>query len=290
MRYLAPAKINPFLSVGARRADGLHEIVSVMQAVSLSDTVSLEPAPALSISVAPPDAAPADETNLAARAARSLAGMHGLEPAVAIEIRKRIPAAAGLAGGSADAAATLLGLKAVWDLRVSRKALERIGAGLGADVPFCIRGGTAVARGAGEDLAVLSCPEPVWWVLGFADEGLSTGAVYDEYDRLGAGAVGDPYEVADALARGDLDRLGAALRNDLQTAAISLRPSLAKGADALSAAGAMAVLLSGSGPTWLGLARDEAYAHAVAAEVARGFARVEVVHSLRHGPKEITRV
>jgi 4-diphosphocytidyl-2-C-methyl-D-erythritol kinase len=286
MKLSAPAKVNVFLTVGARRQDGLHEIESVMQAVSLFDTVLLEPADSFEVSVSPAGAAPEDETNLALRAARAFASMH---PAggVNIAIEKRIPVAAGLGGGSADAAATLVGLNKLWDARVSKKALEKIGAGLGADVPFCVRGGTAAARGAGENLSVLPCPTKIWWVVGISGASLSTADVYEEYDRLGGGRVEDPYDVADALARADVERLAGSLRNDLERAALSLAPQVRSGRDSLGAAGALGVILAGSGPTWLGLARDEVHARAVADAVQGDFARVEVVHSVDHGPKVV---
>jgi 4-diphosphocytidyl-2-C-methyl-D-erythritol kinase len=287
MKLTAPAKINLFLSVGGRRGDGLHEIESVMQGVSLADEVTLAAADDFGLGVRPAGAAPDDETNLAMRAARAFAGMHGIDRAARIEIQKRIPTAAGLAGGSADAAATLVGLNQLWGVRVSKKALEKIGAGLGADVPFCVRGGTAAARGAGESLSALPSPKPVWWVLGISGASLSTADVYEEFDRLGGGRVEDPYDVADALARSDVERLASALRNDLEPAALSLAPQIRTGRDALGAAGALAVILAGSGPTWVGLARDEAHAYEVAGAVAHDFARVEVAHSVEHGPKEI---
>lgn len=275
----APAKINPLLTVGSSRSDGKHELVSVMQSISLADQVTLTDAPALAVT-----GVDVQGEDLAARAARTFAAARGRSPEVAIAIDKRIPMAAGLGGGSADAAATLVGLKALWDEAVSRKALEKIGASLGADVPFCIRGGTCVARGAGEDLDVLACPTPMWWILGIAAEGLSTAAVYAAFDDLGGGEVGDPWEVADALARGDALRLAGALRNDLEPAALSLVPGLAAGREALLAAGALRAILSGSGPTWLGLARDEEHARDVASS-AQGFARVEVASSVGHGAK-----
>ena len=286
MKLIAPAKVNLFLTVGARRGDGLHEIESVMQAVSLSDAVSLAPARDFSVTVSPAGAAPEDETNLALRAARAFNTLRD-SGAVAIEIEKRIPVAAGLGGGSADAAATLVGLNGLLDARVSKKALEKMAAGLGADVPFCVRGGTAAARGAGENLSVLPCPKPVWWVIGISGAHLSTADVYEEYDRLGGGRVEDPYDVADALARADWERLAVALRNDLERAALSLAPQIRSGRDALGAAGALNVILAGSGPTWLGLARDEQHAVSIAAAVQHEFARVEIAHSVDHGPKPI---
>lgn len=288
MRILAPAKVNVMLSVGARRADGLHELCSVMQAVSLADTLTIEPG-LWGLSVTPGDDVPVDDSNLALRAARTLASLHTVNEGVLIAISKLIPVAAGLAGGSADAAAALVGCKEVWGLAVSRKALEKVGASIGSDVPFCVRGGTAVVRGAGEDLAALAVGAPVWWVLGISDVALSTAAVYAEFDRLGGAALGDPYDVADALARADVVRLGAALRNDLEPAALSLLPSLEHGRETMLAAGAVAASLSGSGPTWLGLARDEAHAREVAAGCAGAFARVEVAHSVDHGPKVVRR-
>jgi 4-diphosphocytidyl-2-C-methyl-D-erythritol kinase len=284
MRLSAPAKVNLFLTVGSRRPDGLHEIESVMQAVSLFDTVTLEPASGFGVSVTPAGAAPEDQSNLALRAARAFAEMHPND-GVKIAIEKHIPVAAGLGGGSADAAATLVGLNKLWDTHVSKKALEKIGAGLGADVPFCVRGGTAAARGAGENLSALPCPFNVWWVLGISGASLSTADVYEEFDRLGGGRVEDPYDVADALARADVERLAGSIRNDLESAALSLAPQIRSGRDALGAAGALGVILAGSGPTWLGLARDQVHARAVAATARGDFARVEVVHSVDHGPK-----
>ena len=286
MKLIAPAKVNLFLTVGARRGDGLHEIESVMQAISLNDTVTLTPAHDFAVSVEPAGAAPDDETNLALRAARAFNVLHE-GSAVAISIDKRIPVAAGLGGGSADAAATLVGLNQLLETRVSKKALEKMGAGLGADVPFCVRGGTAAARGAGENLSVLPCPKPVWWVIGISGASLSTADVYEEFDRLGGGRVEDPYDVADALARADLDRLAGALRNDLEPAALSLAPQIRSGRDVLGAAGALNVILAGSGPTWLGLARDEAHAVSIAATVQHEFARVEIAHSVDHGPRSV---
>lgn len=281
----APAKINLFLSVGTRRAGGLHELVSVMQAITLADELTLTGAEHLQVTIEPPGVVPADGSNLVARAATTFALLRGREPAVGIHVHKRIPVAAGLGGGSADAAATLIGLKELWRAAVSRKALERVAQGIGSDVPFCVRGGTAVVEGTGEQLISLPVRTPLWWVLGIAEEGLSTGTVYERFDRLGGGGLGDPSALADALAKGDLDRVAAELRNDLGPAAVSLAPAIAGGGEALLRAGAIGALVSGSGPTWIGLVRDERHAHAVADGCAGAFARVEVASSLGRGPR-----
>lgn len=289
MRVEAPAKVNLFLTVGARRSDGLHELVSVMQAVSLADEVTLDDAAEWSVRVEPPGAAPEDEANLVVRAGRALADAQGVGRAAQVRITKRIPVAAGLAGGSADAAAVLVGLNRLWDARASRKAIEKVAASVGADVSFCVRGGTAAVYGAGESISSLPCPRPVWWVIGVPARSLSTAEVYASYDRLGGGALGDPYEVADALARGDPGRLGAALRNDLEPAASALDPSVGDGRAALLSAGALAAAMTGSGPAWIGLARDEEHARAVAAACAGAFARVEVARSVDHGARVVER-
>ena len=288
MKVLAPAKINLFLSVGARTPGGLHELVSVMQCVSLSDTLTVSVASGFSLDVTPPGSAPADD-NLVARAAGAFCSMQGVEPAFAFELTKTIPMAAGLGGGSADAAATLVGLNDALGAAVSRKGLEKIGASLGSDVPFCVRGGTAFVTGVGDELSPVVCAQPLWWVLGVSGAALSTADVYAEFDRLGGGTLGDPHEVADTLARGDIARLGSALRNDLEAPAVALMPALGSGRAALERAGALGVVLAGSGPTWCGLARDEAHARALAADCAGVFARVEVVESLTHGARVIER-
>ncbi|MBI4730253.1 MAG: 4-(cytidine 5'-diphospho)-2-C-methyl-D-erythritol kinase [Acidobacteria bacterium] len=285
MRVEAPAKINLFLSVGPRRASGLHEISSVMQAVSLADDLRLDPAAGLGLSVEPPGAVPGGEDNLAMRAARALASATGATDGAALRLAKRIPVAAGLAGGSADAAAALVGLNELWGCGLSRKALEAVGAQVGSDVAFCVRGGTAGIQGTGEILAPLACRLPLWWVIAVPGAALSTAEVYARFDDLGGPGLGDPWEVADALARGDLDRLAASLRNDLEPAAEALLPGLSGAREALLAAGAVGAVQSGSGPAWMGLARDEEHAREVAARAAREFARVEVAQSLSTGAR-----
>ena len=282
MKLEAHAKINLWLSVGPRRPDGYHEIVSVMQSVSLADELVVEEADALTLDVEPAGAAPEDASNLVAKAATAMLSTVGAGRGAALRLRKRIPVAAGLAGGSADAAAALVGLNELWRAGLSRKALERIGARVGADVPFCIRGGTAAARGIGEILSPLVVGAPMWWVLASDGTQLQTARVYAAADEAGVGILEDPHDLADALARGDVDAIGASLRNDLGPAALTLAPGIAAVADALRDAGAVAVVLSGSGPTWCALARDEEHASGIAADV-RGASWVQVVQSVSAG-------
>jgi 4-diphosphocytidyl-2-C-methyl-D-erythritol kinase len=285
MRVLAPAKINLWLSVGSRRGDGFHEIASVMQAVSLADEISMEPATRSTLTVEPDGAAPEDETNLVVRALTVFSAATGTSGDLAVVLRKRIPRASGLAGGSADAAATLVGLNELRAAGISRKALEKMGGQIGADVPFCVRGGTALAGGTGTDLSPLACLRQLWWVIASGGETLATPRVYEEFDRTPVANVEDPFELADALARGDLGRIGTGLRNDLYPAAVVLLPELDRVGEALRDAGALGAVMSGSGPAWCGLAADEHQAREIASAVAGAAAWVEVAHSLGHGPR-----
>lgn len=288
MNVIAPAKINLWLSVGKRRDDGYHEISSVMQAISLHDELIVEAADAITLDVEPPGSAPEDESNLVARAARTLRAATGASAGARIRLRKHVPMAAGLAGGSADAAATVVALNDLWRTGISKKALEKMGASLGADVPFCIRGGTALARGIGDDLSPLSCPETLWWVVVHAGGSKpSTRAVYEAFDaaRSRTGDVEDPFELADALARGDREKIAMHLRNDLLEAAASLDPDAARGGELLRDAGTLAEVLTGSGPAWCGLARTEAHANEIASRVEDAAGWVHVARSLQHGAR-----
>jgi 4-diphosphocytidyl-2-C-methyl-D-erythritol kinase len=279
-----PAKVNVQLAVGGRRADGYHALATVFFAVGLWDTVTARPGKGLTLTVAgrDTDVVPTDDSNLAARAARALAAHHGVEADVALHIDKDIPVAGGMAGGSADAAAALLACDALWGLGTDRETLFALAAELGSDVPFSLHGGVALGEGRGEKLTPVPVGGTFYWVFAVADGGLSTPAVYGECDRLReeAGGVGGadasrvPAPAADAalleaLAAGDAAALGAALGNDLQPAALSLRPALADTLRAGTEAGAIGALVSGSGPTCAFLAKDVAAASAVAAALAQ---------------------
>lgn len=265
-----PAKVNVQLAVGAARPDGFHDLANVFLAVGLYDEVTVTPADELRITCEGPDAdqVPLDVTNLAARAALELARRHGIEPAVHLHIAKDIPVAGGMAGGSADGAGALLACDALWGTNASREELLDICAELGSDVPFSLVGGAALGVGRGEQLRTLEVGGTFHWVFAIAERGLSTPAVFREFDRMNEG-VRIPEPVAsrallDALAKGDAGALADAVSNDLQPAALSLFPALADTLAAGREAGALAALVSGSGPTTAFLAADAESARAVA--------------------------
>ncbi|MEW2620674.1 4-(cytidine 5'-diphospho)-2-C-methyl-D-erythritol kinase [Streptomyces sp. NPDC048106] len=265
-----PAKVNVQLAVGAARPDGFHDLANVFLAVGLYDEVTVTPAPGLRVTCAGPDAAqvPLDRTNLAARAALALAARRGIEPNVHLHIDKDIPVAGGMAGGSADGAGALLACDALWGTGASRAELLAICAELGSDVPFSLVGGAALGVGRGERLTGLDVGGTFHWVFAMAERGLSTPAVFREFDRLAEGrAIPEPVasqDLLDALAKGDADALAAAVTNDLQPAALSLFPELSATLAAGQDAGALACLVSGSGPTTAFLTRDAESAETVA--------------------------
>ena len=270
----APAKVNLHLSVGRRRSDGFHDLTTVFQAVGLYDEVDATPADALSVTVTGEgaDSVPTDGSNLAVRAAALLGMETGRTAAVALTIRKGIPVAGGCAGGSADAAAALVACDALWGTGLSRSDLAGLAAKLGSDVPFSLHGGTALGTGRGEQLTPVLGSGSYSWVLALADGGLSTPDVYAELDRQRetgpVSVVSDASAVLSALRGGDAVALGLALTNDLQNAAVALRPSLRLLLDTGTDLGALGGLVSGSGPTVAFLARNDDHAVALAAALA----------------------
>ncbi|HET6532249.1 MAG TPA: 4-(cytidine 5'-diphospho)-2-C-methyl-D-erythritol kinase [Actinoplanes sp.] len=272
VRVRVPAKINLHLGVGPLRPDGFHELNTVYHAVSLFDELRASPGDTLALTMEGEGAGELalDETNLVIRAARALAA-HARVPAYArLHLRKSIPLAAGLAGGSADAAAALLACDTLWGTGVPRDELAEIGATLGSDIPFLLHGGTALGTGHGEAISPILARPTTWhWVLAIADGGLATPDVYRELDRLRAGGrapapLAEPDGLMTALRQRSPQVLGEALGNDLQAAALSLRPELTDVLKAGQAAGAVAGLVSGSGPTCVFLATDGAHAERVA--------------------------
>lgn len=268
-----PAKINLCLGVGPVREDGYHPLATVYQAVDVYDEVKASSVEGGEITVsvhfdgdANREAAPVpeDADNLAVRAAQLLRETAEISDGAALAIRKVIPVAGGMAGGSADAAAALVACNELWGTGFTRAELEEIAAQLGSDVPFLIHGGIAMGGGRGELISPVLARGSYNWVFAIAAEGLSTAAVYAEFDRLTADRdVQDPEVPADLLAAlraGDAVALGDALSNDLTEAALSLRPELANTLDVGLDCDALGAILSGSGPTAMFLARDDRHA------------------------------
>jgi len=292
VRVEAPGKVNLFLSVGAPRSDGYHPLTTVFQAVRLIETVTarrqaLDARGQITLTLAEPDdAVPTDERNLAVRAARLLAETEGVTEGVDLLLRKRVPVAGGMAGGSADAAATLLACNHLWGTGLGLGDLLELAAQLGADVPFPLMGATALGHGVGDRLTPLMGRGSYQWVFALAREGLSTPAVFARFDELAAARAGQagqagqaaaapsaagqaapaecPEALTAALRAGDAEALAACLANDLQEAALDLRPELADIIDTAESAGALRAIVSGSGPTIAALAPDSATAQRVA--------------------------
>jgi 4-diphosphocytidyl-2-C-methyl-D-erythritol kinase len=262
------------------RADGFHPIESVFHGVSLADTIELEDT-AEETSVTMTDAETGDEVrvseNLAGRAAAALARPG--DPGTRIAIAKRIPLAAGMGGGSADAAGVLVALNDLRGLGHSRRRLAEIGLELGSDVPYFLSGGSLLVTGRGEHLEPIECSSDLHFVLGISSAPLSTGAVYRAWDDLGTTAEGGPDGMIEALKTGDPRAVADRLANDLEAAALALRPDLENRKAALIGAGGLGALVSGSGPTVFALAEDDAHARDIASRAADSFNRIEVVVS-----------
>lgn len=293
MTVRVPAKINLHLAVGPSRPDGFHDLVTVFHAVSLFDEVSVVASDAPGIEVFGEGVAevPADETNLAWRAVQLLAERAERDPDVRLVLRKGIPVAGGMAGGSADAAGALVGLSALWKLDLSRDELSVLAAELGSDVTFALHGGTAVGTGRGEQIVPVLARHPLYWVIALHRGGLATPEVFRELDRLRGAAEPAPRPVEpvlEAIAGGDPRQLALSLGNDLQAAAVSMAPELRRTLRAGVDAGALAGLVSGSGPTCAFLCTSAEAAIEVAAELAG----VGVCRTVRvaHGPVPGARV
>ena len=260
-----PAKINLNLSVGPQRKDGYHDIATVYQAISLYDEVIAHFGPptsgiTLTLNGDYLQGVPTDERNLAYRATEMIAKEMRITPDISLHVNKSIPVAAGLAGGSADAAAALVAVDQLLGANLGRARLNEFAADLGSDVPFALTGGTAIGLGRGETLSPALASGEYHWVLVISNQGLSTPAVYAECDRLRQGREISAPRITDALMHalrnGDAPALGKALMNDLQSAACSLRPALRLLLDVGEEYGALGSIISGSGPTVAFLARD----------------------------------
>lgn len=296
----APGKINVALDVGDVAPDGYHPVASVYQAVSCFEDVWARPADGYSVAVTGDvdvSGVPLDDSNLALRAARLVAQVAGWEGGVHLDVHKGVPVAGGMGGGSADAAAALVAVNELIDARLSPLELQQLGAELGADVPFAVLGGTAIGTGRGDELAPALVRGRFDWVLVTSGEGLSTPAVYGELDRLRDVPDISPDHrtprvdpaVLQALRAGDPVGLAAAVHNDLQQAALSLRPALGDLLRGGEGAGALAGIVSGSGPTLAFLAADADAADALAATLSASGHRALAVHGPVPGARVIGR-
>lgn len=288
VRLRARAKVNLHMRVVGRRGDGYHEIETVMQSLELYDDVTLQLASSIEVSFAraprfggelpkPPD--------LVEKAIRLFAERTGRDIRVSAQVLKRIPIGAGLGGGSADAAAALLGLSEVERRPLSAEELFALAVELGSDVPFALQGGTAFAGGRGERIRALPATRKFWWVIGVPDFSLSTSEVYQRADELAAtlGGPADLDELKDSLRTGDPERLSALLRNDLEPAAFDLRPQLSSLKEKVESAGVLGAVMAGSGSAIAGLCRDEPHARELAGKLRGVFGAVEVVASALRG-------
>lgn len=264
-----PAKVNLQLSVGPLGADGYHEVTSVFQAISLFDDVTVAtalPGTGITISITGETSkgVPTDSSNLAIKAAQLMAKTYDLPPDLIIKLKKEIPVAGGMAGGSADAAGVIVGLDSLFELGISRDEMESVGSKIGSDVPFSICGGVAIGTGRGDQITPALAKGSYNWVLALSGQGLSTPSVYQECDRLREGLSIATPQVSEllmqALRAGDGKALGKVLSNELQSAACSLRPALRLVLDVGVDYGALGGIVSGSGPTVAFLVTDDEHA------------------------------
>ena len=293
-----PAKVNLQLSVGPRESDGYHQLVTVFQAISIFDEVTVkigEQASGINLTVSGDQVhgVPTDASNLVVKAAELIANKFEIDIDVSIDIKKSIPVAGGMAGGSADAAAAIVAIDELYSLDMTREEMHSIASQLGSDVPFILSGGTAIGQGRGDQLTAALSRGTYHWVLALSSVGLSTPAVYSECDRLRQGLDISEPQISDALMQAlltaDPSNVGKLLVNDLQPAACSLRPALRLILDVGQEYGALGAIVSGSGPTVAFLVSDEEHgldlavalsASGVVGSVTRAFGPV-------HGAKVI---
>lgn len=298
IHFLARAKINLSLAVLGTRPDGYHEIESIMQSIDLADDLRIwcpegqgEDGPPVRLVCNDPRI-PANEENLAWKAAALIQKEAGLKQGVEIRLRKEIPAAAGLAGGSADAAAVLAGMNQLFGLGLKLEELTKLAFRLGADVGFCLRGGTVLVQGFGERMTPLPDLPGMWLVLVKPAFGLSTRDVYRAYDDLifqtevgTARTHADTVAVLDGVMRRSPAHLAAHMANDLESVAFKLQPRLQEFKDRMEAAGAAKVYMSGSGPTLLAMADSQEAAEEMAAVLRLELTDVEMVRAVKTVPR-----
>lgn len=259
----APAKINLSLDVLYKRPDGYHEVKMIMTTIDLADRIELTPLPYDAIEIASHNRfVPDDQRNLAYQAAKILKERFGVRQGVAISIAKTIPVAAGLAGGSSDAAATLRGLNKLWNLGLTLDELAKLGAEIGSDVSFCVYGGTAVATGRGEKIEHIPAPPPCWVILAKPTVGVSTAEVYRNL-KLDSLIHPDVNAMVEAIKNHDYRGICSHVGNVLEEVTLKMHPEVAHIKEQMKKFGADAVLMSGSGPTVFGLVQHDSRLHRI---------------------------
>lgn len=287
VRFRTNAKVNLFLHVIGRRPDGYHELETILHGIGWADDISITPTADGLVDVAmivegeAADGLPPLEQNTVYLAAQQLIERGAKNEGVRVELTKRIPIGAGLGGGSGNAAGAIVMLAELWEMGPDRSALLEIATLVGADVPYCIDGGTALATSRGEDLTSLPTSETMWFVLGISSRPLFTAQVYEAFDDLGYESDAQVAPMTMAIGAGDVEGVASLLHNDLEAAAFGLRPELVTKKEAMISAGALGAVMSGSGPTIFGIARDEVHAQALARAVEGEFDRVKLVHSVQ---------
>ena len=285
IRMRTNAKVNLFLSVLGRRPDGYHEVETILHGIKLSDDIEVSSTDTgrVEIDMRFDDGLtgelPAPEDNVIWAVANSLLERGALNEGLHVELTKRIPIGAGLGGGSGNAAGVLVALNELWDTGIARDELSRIAGTLGADVPFCIGGGTALATGRGEEITNLPAPDDLIFVLGMSNEPLYTRDIYERWAAGSARPDQGSAPITLALGGGDVREIASLLHNDLEPAIFSVRPELEHKKQVLVDAGALGSLVSGSGPTVFGVVASEHEGETIAAAVAQHFDRTLVVRS-----------
>lgn len=292
IRAAGRAKVNLHLKVGEVRPDGFHEVTTVMQTIDLADEVRITPADTTSVGITwaeglsgplpePPD--------LVERTIDLLVERLGEEmPAVSARVTKRIPIAAGLGGGSADAAAAILAINELIGKTLSSETMMGLAASIGSDVAFALQGGSGLATGRGEQVSAVPVAPILWWVVAIPDARLSAAQVYRRYDEIGPGSSPAPHVLLRALRHDEVVEAGRHLHNDLEPAAFDLLPELPGLKDKVTGAGPLGAVVSGSGPAIAALCRDREHAKSVARAVNGAFARVEIAPCTARGAEVLS--
>ena len=279
MLLKAFAKINWSLDITGVRPDGYHLMDMVMQPVSLSDEIGLIPAKEISLFTDGNPPSRADSTNLAWRAAELLRTSFGVKDGVQISLHKSIPMGAGLGGGSADAAAVLFGLNRLWNLGLSSGKLEEIGLSLGADVPFCLRGGLVRTRGIGELLEDRPCGINYWLLVFQPCRALSTRDIFEAFHSSDVLRRPDTESVLAALAAGNANLLSGSIGNVLESVSAVRCPEIPEAVSALKAAGAFAAQMTGSGSAVYGVFRSRILAEKARSVLGRKYRSIHLCHT-----------